>query len=810
MGGLSLETRASLLKGGGRGPAVVPGDAEKSLLYRFVAHRDTPSMPPGETLSAAEVAALKAWINAGANRTGEKPNEVNGGKATASKPVVPPSFWAAHPVRHPTVPVVKNKQWVQTPIDAYILKKLEANGLAPSPRADSRTLIRRAYFDVIGLPPTPEEIEAFQKDTAPNAFEKVVDRLLSMPQYGERWGRHWLDLVRYAETNGYERDGTKANSWKYRDYVIDSFNKDKPFDRFILENLAGDELPHPTNETRIATGYYRLGLWDDEPGDHLLDRYDQLDDTVKTTSNVLMGLTVNCARCHDHKFDPITQVDYTRMLAFFTSSKLGTEVYPNGQHKQSDDQIALAEPDEIAQFNKANAEADARIQAAQKSVDEQKEAIKQRIMADRKGKLSDAERAALDAPDDKRTPEQKTLAEKASKSITPSDEEIVKEATPEEAQKRATLEEALNKAKVSKPAPLPTTLGNTDVGPEPVKTFRFRRGNPRDPMEEAQPGFPSVFAAVYAPPLQPAPSGYHTTNRRLQLAEWLASPKNPLTARVWVNRIWQHHFGYGIVRTPNDFGTMGDKPTHPELLDWLASDFMAHGWTLKRLHKMILLSSAWQQASGWRNDAGKKDEENRLLWRQNYRRLEAEPIRDSILAVSGKLNLQMGGPSVYPKLPVSDLIGEVYAGNAWGKSDEAQADRRTVYVFVKRSLQVPMLEAFDVADPNAVCPVRNNTTVAPQALSLMNNEFVLEQARYLAERLKKECGTSLPKRVDRAFRLTLGRSPTSAELSKSLAFLNRQRSVVSKSSSPTTSSADSALADFCQALFNLNEFLYVD
>ena len=817
-------------------------------------------------------------------------------------------LWSLKPVARPSIPTLKRVGPPPSPIDAFVLQRLDREGFTPSPPADRRTLLRRVYFDLIGLPPPPEAMQAFLSDPAPDAYEKVVDRLLASPQYGERWGRHWLDLVRYAETNGYERDGPKPNAWKYRDYVIRSFNEDKPFDRFLTEQLAGDEIDGATNESRIATGYYRLGLWDDEPGDHLLDRFDQLDDVMKTTSNVFMGLTVNCARCHDHKFDPITQTDYYRMLSFFTPSKLGTEPYPNGQHKQDDSQIVLADPDEAAKHAAATAKADEHIAAAKKAVDERREAIKKRLIEARRAALTEEERRAFDTPGEKRTPEQKPLAEKARKVIDVPDAEIEKGATPDEMTALAPLKQALATAETKRPAPLPTTLGITDVGPDPPKTFLFTRGNPRTPAGEVQPGYPAILSAVAAPaspdskafhtvghrpvaaagaqvardpaptdfhatdqrsatpntsskpapkgqvttgsqavaptaakavkasskptpnesvttalqpvdPIaakasgDPAPKGVRTTGRRLQFARWLADPRNPLTARVMANRIWASHFGEGIVRTMNDFGTMGDRPTHPELLDYLASRFVKSGWRLKPLHREILLSSTYRQSSRRREGPAAKDPLNRMLWRMNYRRLEAEPTRDAILAVSGSLNPEMFGPSVYPKLPTDGLASQAYPAGAWGNSDEKQARRRTVYVYIKRSLQLPMLEAFDAADPNAVCPRRNVTTVAPQALALMNDPFVREEAAQFAERTRKEAGGNPAARIDRAFHLAFGRAPSSAELARAAAFLDRQRARIAKekpTTRPAGAPADLAMVDFCQALFAANEFVYVD
>jgi hypothetical protein len=601
------------------------------------------------------------------------------------RPAVPPEeHWSFRPVRQPVVPAVRDRAWVQTPIDAFILARLEKAGLKPAPPADRRTLLRRVYLELIGLPPTPEEQRAFLADNSPDAFARVVDDLLARPQYGERWGRHWLDVARYAETNGYERDGAKPSAWRFRDYVIDAFNRDKPYDRFVTEQIAGDEIEGNSIETRIATTFLRLGTWDDEPADPKVDRYDQLDDVLGTTATAFLGLTLRCARCHDHKFEPFPQADYYKMLAVFEPLK--------------------------------------RPQDGRKD---------------------------LDVPVGNRD---------------------------------------------GQPSLWPLTSGGPRAymwkeEAKPPVTHVLRRGDPNRPREEVGPGIPTVLGKQPDPP-QPMAK---TSGRRLWLARWLTSADNPLTARVVVNRVWQGHFGRGLVPTANDFGTAGEPPTHPELLDWLAARFVAVGWRLKPLHRMIVLSSAYQTSALASADAVRADPKNVLLGRWRQRRLEAEAVRDSMLAVSGRLNSEQSGPSMYPTLARAVLEGQSRPGEGWGKSDERQQARRSVYIYVKRVLAVPELELLDAPDTTTSCEARPVSTTAPQALTFLNGAFANEQAGRFAERLRREAGDDPAAQVRRAFELALCRPPRDEELKTSVAFVERQR-----------------LEAFCLVVLNLNEFVYLD
>jgi hypothetical protein len=550
--------------------------------------------------------------------------------------------WSFQPVRLPAAPPVKDAAWVRNPIDQFILAKLEAKGWKPAEPAEPRALLRRLYLDIIGLPPTPEEQEAFLKYAAPEALDRVVDDLLDRPAHGERWARHWLDLVRYAESNGYERDDHKPQIWRYRDYVIRAFNDDKPFDRFILEQLAGDELPDANTESMIATGYYRLGPWDDEPADPKEDRFDQLDDMIHTTSQVFLGLTLSCARCHNHKFEPLTMHDYYRMAAIF-----------NTLQRPQDGRAELDRP------------AGSR---------EQIQAEKER---DRSIALLSLK--PFGAP------------------LTPADALL----------KLAQEEDAIVKARsIRAQSPdLPRGYFLVEPSPKPPATHILIRGKASRPGPETAPGMPAVLVDG-----QPnfLPADELTSRRRLTLACWIASPENPLTARVIVNRVWQYHFGEGLMRTPSDFGVKGEEPTHPELLDWLANWFVNNGWSIKKLHRLILTSNTYRMNKKWNKEYGAADPEDRLLWRFPYRRLEVEAIRDSVLSVSGQLNRQMYGPSMFPPVSKEALEGSSDPDKIWKASDEKEAARRTIYACVKRSMVVPLLEVLDFCDtrrarrPNAM------------------------------------------------------------------------------------------------------------
>jgi hypothetical protein len=671
--------------------------------------------------------------------------------------------WAFQPVKWPPVPTVGNTEWVRNPIDGFVLARLEAQGWQPAPPADPRTLLRRLYLDVIGTPPTLAEQESFLKDSSPQAYEKIVRRLLSHPGYGERWGRHWLDLVRYAETNGYERDATKPHVWRYRDYVIRAFNDDKPFDRFILEQLAGDELDEISAETLIASGYYRLGPWDDEPADPQEDRFDQLDDMVNTTSQVFLGLTLACARCHNHKFEPLTMLDYYRMVAIFNPLQ-------RPQPGRDDVDLPIGSLTQLEQVARLN----------------------QQITALRRSSLG---RLGT------------TIGCTASSNpwlgtglLAANDKSL-----------RAN-EQKLRERKETIPA-LPRGYFLQEPSASAPVTNLLLRGKASRPGPVVPPGMPTVLVSSQPKFLSP---GERTSRRRLTLARWIASHENPLTARVIVNRVWQFHFDEGLVRTPSDFGVKGDPPTHPELLDWLADWFVREGWSLKKLHALILSSTTYQMSKRWNAVYGEKDPEDRLLWRFPYRRLEAEAIRDSMLAVSGQLDRRMYGPSMYPDVPKQALEGHSDPDKIWKPFDEKEASRRTVYAFIKRSMVVPMLEVLDLCDTTRTSAKRSVTTVAPQALTLINGDFVNRQAGHFARRLELEVGPDPQNQIERAYLLALCRLPTEKEKVATIQFLKQEvDNLLKENSGPDRmmvqkKAKEKALEQMCRVIFNLNEFVYPD
>lgn len=768
MAGLRLDSRASALKGGASGlPAIVPNRSAESLLIRYIAGIDTKVvMPPsGERLSTAQIDLLRAWIDAGAIWPEAAP--------VASAPSQR-KHWAFSPPHRPPVPPVKDREWVRNPIDAFVLAKLEARGWKPSPPAGPRDLLRRIYLDLIGLPASVAEQESFLKDASPSAADRLVKDLLSRPAYGERWARHWLDVVRYAESNGYERDAAKPQVWKYRDYVIQAFNADKPYDRFVVEQLAGDELPEPSSETLIATGYYRLGPWDDEPADPLEDRFDQLDDIVSTTSQVFLGLTLGCARCHDHKFEPLLARDYYSMMAIFN----GLERPRKGRTELD---LPVGSRAELA----AERERDALIEPLNTQITQLREEFRSRFLQSGESRLpAEAIQAFLLEPA-KRDDSQKKLVAQHSKKL----EEEVEAALPVESRQQIkVLEQKIADLRRITPD-LPRGYFMLEPKAEPPPAHLMIRGKAAMKGPEVAPAVPAVL--VSSQPEFATPS--QTSRRRWSFAKWLTSPANPLTARVFVNRVWQFHFGEGLVRTASDFGVMGDKPTHPELLDWLAAWFVEQGWSLKKLHALILSSNTYRMSKQWNAAYGAQDPENRLLWRMPYPRLDVEAILDSMLFVSGQLNPKMFGPSMYPFVPAPALEGHSDPDKVWKPFDEKEASRRTIYAFVKRSMIVPLLEVLDFCDTTRSSARRLNTSVASQALSLFNGDFVNRQARHFARRLVSEAGTEAGKQIDLAYRLALSRPPTASEKTAMLEFLKKE-----------------SLEEMCRVIFNLNEFVYTN
>lgn len=736
---------------------------------------------------------------------GDEPRSQSATDLAAYDTLVQPrdrEHWAFRPVRRPAVPDAKNPGWVRNPIDAFVLAKLDSRGWKPAASAAPRQLLRRLNLDVVGVPPTLAEQESFLKQVASRGLDEAVDELvadlLARPGYGERWARHWLDVARYAETNGYERDATKPNVWRYRDYVIRSLNNDKPFDRFVLEQIAGDELPDASAETLIATGFHRLGHWDDEPADPNEDRFDQLDDIVSTTSQAFLGLSIGCARCHNHKFEPLTVHDYYRMVAVF-----------NPLVRPQNGRTELDMPAGTRAELEAQTMRDAKIATINKRIADVREAARRAFLDSGCTKLPADVLVAFWTEPAKRNEVQKKLVEKHAKQL---DEESAAALAEKSKQQIADHETEIRKLCEQTPD-LARGYFMHEPSPKPPVTHLLIRGKAARPGPEVAAGVPAVLVRAQ-PQFSPGPL---TTQRRLNLARWIASSDHPLTARVIVNRVWQNHFGQGLVRTPNDFGVAGARPTHPELLDWLADWFVRDaGWSLKKLHRLILTSNAYRMSKRWNGDCGTQDPENEFLWRQNYGRLEVEAIRDSMLAASGQLNSKMFGPSMLPPVPREALEGNSDPDKIWKASDEREAARRTIYVFIKRAMVVPMLEVLDLCDTTRSSAQRQVTTVAPQALSLFNGDFVNRQARHLAARLIREVADDPEQQIDRAFRLTLCRPPTRAEIAASRKYLEQettQRDDESEDAARSTETAARqrhALEQLCRTILNLNEFVYTD
>jgi cytochrome c553 len=701
-GGLRIDSAAGLARGGEAGPVVLPGKPDESLLIEAVRQTGDLKMPPGARLKDQEIADLAAWVRAGAVWPG--------GAAVVA---VPPAgarftpeqkaFWAFQPVHDHPPPAVRATDWPTSPLDRFVLAKLEARGLSPAPRADRRTLIRRVTFDLTGLPPTPAEIDAFLVDSSPDAFARVVDRLLASPRYGERWGRHWLDVVRYADTTANDANAIMRYAWRYRDYVVGAFNRDKPYDQFLTEQLAGDLLPptpdrHLTAERAIATGFLMLGpkaLAETDKEQTLLDIADEQIDVV---GRAFLGLTIGCARCHDHKFDPIPQVDYYSLAGILRGTEILKDRAPNASMwEERPVQQGPGEPPLV-------------------------------VMAPKEGKAT-------------------------------------------------TLRVHLR--------------GN-----------RFTLGLP------APRRFPQILAGEDQAPLTTEQSG------RLELARWIAAPGNPLTARVMVNRIWQHHFGTGLVATADNFGARGEAPSHPELLDWLAARFVASGWSVKALHRLILLSSTYQMAGTADPRGLQADPHDRLLWRMPRRRLEAEALRDALLAVSGQLDRRMGGNDgievVYQAGEVIDAKRGFVVNRVNGHHACYQVPRRSLYLPVIRNALPDVLALFDAADPYAVTAVRNDTTVPAQALFLLNNPFVRQKALHFARSLLAEAAATDSERLRSAYTRALGRPPSADELTEATAFLARYATEARQAGRPEGEARLAAWQSYCQLLFCLNEFLYLD
>jgi hypothetical protein len=717
------------------------------------------------------------------------------------------NHWAYRKAVKPAIPAVKQRGWVRTPVDAFVLEKLEAKGLAPAPRADKLTLLRRASFDLTGMPPTPEEVSAFLADKSPRAFEKLVDRLLASPRYGEKWARHWLDLARYAESEGFKADETRPNAWRYRDYVIKSFNADKPYDRFIREQIAGDELWPDDPDAVVATGFNRH-YPDEYNARNLMQRRQEiLNDVTDTVGAVFLATTYGCARCHDHKYDPVLQKDYYRLQAFFAPMRA------------KDDYVLVSKAEQAAHARKL-----AMWQEQTKDLREQIAKIEapviKAIYDDSFEKYPAEIQLAVNTPPEKRDSMQWLMYHKAQWQLNYGVDEdgngVGQKLKGEQKKQWESLRKQLAAFDGIKPAPLPVGSGLTDVGPQAPKHYLLKGGGYDAYGEEVQPGFLTILAPADAPIVPPRPG---TTGRRTALANWLADPANPLSSRVMVNRLWHYHFGRGIVGTPSDFGEMRDRETHRELLDWLAVSFVEQGWSLKKMHRLMMLSNAYQQSTAVNEAAAKSDPDNTLLWRFRRQRLTGEEIRDAILVVSGQMNWRMGGPSVFPDIPK-----EMDVRGGWNrKESDEQKKRRSIYTFVRRNSRYPMFQAFDMPDTHESCARRAVTTTAPQALNLLNDRVVLNAAFAFAGRVLQDAGADVNAQIERAYLLAFGRRPIAAEREQALAFFQQQAALIQSrldAKQPVAVPPNcpvqmeparaAALVDFCHVLFNTNEFVYVN
>jgi Protein of unknown function (DUF1549)/Protein of unknown function (DUF1553)/Planctomycete cytochrome C len=690
-GELVLTRDDSLRRGGKNGEVIVPGNPDESVLFERVLAGEMPPARQGRSqkLPEAEIRALKKWIAAGAGwpkgRTidrDERTTPIRAGR----------DWWSLQGVKQPEIPATERADWARNPIDAFVLARLEGLGMTPAPQADRRILIRRAYSDLVGLPPSDQEVDSFVRDDSPDAYERLISRLLASPHHGERYGRYWLDLARFAETSGYERDQEKPGAWKYRDWVVRALNHDKPYDRFVREQLAGDELPDRDLETVTATGFLRLGTWNDEPNDPQDYKYERIEDLVHVTSTAFLGVTVKCARCHDHKFDPIPQRDYYRMAAVFWPGP----IEPRG-------------------------------------------------------------RELLGGP-------------------------------------------TRNELGFD-------VLGWTDVTKSPSDLHLLKKGEYTRPGAVVSPGVLSMIKSLDKPFQAPAPDA-RTTQRRLKLAEWITDPRNPLAARVYVNRLWQHHFGRGLVSSANNFGFNGEKPSHPELLDWLADEFVRGGWKSKKMHFLMMTSRAYQQSPVHpaQESYATKDPDNQYVWRGRRRRQDAEALRDAILCASGRLDQRIGGPSFKPMISHEALEGLSQKGRDFVPSPDKEQGRRSLYVFSRRGLLAPLLTTFDFCDTTQPCGQRDVSVVAPQALALLNGAFAHEQSQAIAERVKSLARNNRAARAHAAWRIVLARAPQLMELEAAMGHLERQSSLFGDD----PKADDLALASLCHVLINSNEFIFVD
>jgi mono/diheme cytochrome c family protein len=759
--GLRLDTATALLKGGNAGPAAVPGKSADSLLIKAVTGADDVKvMPPKEPrLTPAQIVTLRAWIDGGARApAGEAPQAVAKSK-----------HWSFQPPVRPAVPAVKSAVRPHNPIDNFILARLEKEGIAPSPEADRVTLVRRLSLDLLGLPPTPREVDDFVNDRSPDAYEKLVDRLLASPHYGERAGRWWLDQARYADSNGYSIDAARS-IWPYRDWVIGALNRDLPFDQFTIEQLAGDLLPNATQEQKVATGFHRNTQINQEGGiDVEQFRVESVVDRVNTTGAVWLGLTVGCCQCHDHKFDPIAQKEYYQLFAFLNNADEPT--------------LELGTPPEVEKRKQARARI-AAVQKQLKPLDPTNAAGEDRwetnLTTDLRKLLPPDIQAILDVVENGRTPEQKEKLSAAYRKTDQSRHVLLALGSATPLGQAANLHVGLRRIELDKQltalkatAPMGATTMVLQERKTPRTTQVMLGGDFTRKGAVVTPGVPAVLPPLATGGVDPRRGEPGGSPNRLDLARWLVDPRNPLTARVAVNRLWQHYFGLGLVETDNDFGTQGTPPSHPELLDWLATEFVRQGWSLKAMHRLIVTSATYRQSSKVRPDLATIDARNRLLARQVRLRLEAELVRDAALEASGLLSRKLGGPGVFPPQP-DGIYRFTQIDKNWKPNAGSDRYRRGLYTFFWRSAPHPSLTVFDAPDGNSACTRRNRSNTPLQALTLLNDQGQYEFAQALAVRVLREGGADDGERLRYAFRLCLARAPKEREEQRLAELLARE------------------------------------
>jgi hypothetical protein len=806
-GGLLVDTREGLIKGGDTGPAIVPGNPDKSLLIQAIRYHDEDlKMPPKEQLSKETVAAFEKWVKMGApdpRKPGEKPVTT----AAAYNYDEWKQFWSFKPVKDQAPPAVRNDDWVKNEVDRFVIAAYEAKGLKPVALADKRTLIRRATYDLTGLPPTPEEVEAFVADESPTAFERVVDRLLASPHYGEKWGRHWLDLARYADTSGCNSDFPIPSAYRYRNYVIDSFNKDKPYNLFLTEQLAGDMMPSESieqkNERIVATGYLAIAR---RFGSRASEFHLTIEDIIDNVGKSMLGLSINCARCHDAKYDPIPTADYYALYGIFNSTRYafpGTEIY-----RHTKDFVPIGTPEEVNKLLAYEAkvtELDNRIEDLTK---EMRNAIRDPNMLSPEEKQALSERLAkvgkkdVDAaPEDEATAKPVEPAPPRPADLPPDAEQgkpapKVRRTVAEVKADQQDAQQELRRLE-NRPPDVAKAYAVVEGLPHNVKIHK--KGDLRSPGDVAPRGFLTILGGAKLPEdVAKKESG------RMQLAQWITDPSNPLTARVMANRIWQHHYGRGIVQTPNDFGARGKAPTHPALLDYLAARFVQSGWSVKAMHKLVMLSRTYQLASLHDSENGLVDPSNDYLWRFNPRRLSAEEVRDSMLFLSGALDETVGGGS-HPFPPE----------NEWRYTQHRQfvatyeGNKRSVYLMQQRIKKHPFLEVFDGADTNASTADRPIAITPIQALFMMNDALVHDLSDKFAVRVGLAFSDE-EQRIDGMYRLALARPATAEEIQMAKEFLRACTEKLKEAKVPWDRQGRAALASLGRMFFSSNEFFFVD